>query len=426
MIAVQRVLNSIRHSIQLRRRVAFCLTAIVALPLAALLALQVAHARVGEAPAANEPAPSAAAVAPSAPAATAPGAKLAAPLRYGWKPKMSYAYRVSIEADRVDYVDVWAGTPWYSVTRREGDQAELALSGGLFNTRRSTGARPPFGPRGPAMAHGMLFSQMGAMRGMHGPMGLRQVTVDARGKVIRQQGDLQIGWALGDLSALTIEPLPERIEPSWKVAKEVTISRTKYDYTFPLMLTWRDNEEQFSANEEAAYTVQGVEGKRVKIKKRYELKSAATLNGKPRCELVGDGDLVFDTERGVFTEYSGSLTLSSRERNISIEIPLKVSYALVEAGESGKTAPPAAPRRSSRRSRSPARNSTNWQPTWSRATWAACSWPPTGSATRSRRRRIPASPRLWPRCCATTKARSSGPTPPGPCNSGPRRKARRN
>ncbi len=183
--------------------------------------------------------------------------------------------------------------------------------------------------------HGML--------GTSGMMGAREITVDTRGKLVQRQGQLQLGWALGDLAELSIEPLPEGTEPTWKDAHDVTISRTTSEYIFPSLLSWHESEEQFSAKEKANYTVESVEGNRVKIKKRYELKTDVATSGKPRVELVGEGDLIFDTARGVFTAYSGSFTLSSRQRNVAVEIPLKVSYELVEAAEPTKSAPPAAP-----------------------------------------------------------------------------------
>ncbi len=157
-----RVFEGSRSSVSRWARVALGPGAIMVLLLTAFFMIPRAGAQTGdstpvvEQPASSTAAPKTAQEA-SPPAKTSqPPAKLPAPLRYGWKPTKMYPYRVSIEADRVDYVDTWKGTPSYVVTSIEGDQAKLSVHGGLFNSRRPNSAGGPVGPMGPGMASSML------------------------------------------------------------------------------------------------------------------------------------------------------------------------------------------------------------------------------------------------------------------------------
>jgi HEAT repeat protein len=281
------------------------------------------------------------------------GESASAGLRYGWKPGTTYTYKVKIEADRGEYVDVLTGDPSYTVASVESDRIELSFRGGLHEMRKGKEGQPavpfgpigPIGPRGPRGPRGMF-----GPRGPIGPLGMSpaspmtgvgpfsavrpsRVTLDAQGNITREEGSSQLPYLLGNLSHLMIEPLPKTVDQTWTVAND---SGIVIKDMFPQFGPFAGNEERLPAPEKTTYRIETSDDKLTVIHKEYRLKTAETEQGKPRFEIEGKGKLTFNKALGVFAELDYSMKMVARSGNVTAEIPVKVTYHLIDEAERAK------------------------------------------------------------------------------------------
>ena len=264
-------------------------------------------------------------------------------LRYGWKPGRQYLYRVKIEVDLGDEVLELSGNPQYSVRSADKDRAVLAFRGTLMEHTRSKGGGPvgiPRGPRGPGRmggppSHGSarMHSHFSPMTGV-GPFGMAretELTVDPLGVVARQEGTSQLPFLMGNLAQLMIEHLPATPQQTWTAAhgSGIIIKEEGIPHFGP-----RANDEGFvPAAEKTIYTVESSTDKAVVIRKQYEFKAAATGSDKPPFEISGDGKYTFDKAEGVSGTLDFSMKVTFRKGGLSAEVPVKVTYHLIDEAE---------------------------------------------------------------------------------------------
>src|SRR5581483_4821807 len=154
-------------------------------------------------------------------------------LRYRWDGGGTHVYQVSVEADQGDHVEVWEGHAIYTV-RRDGrtapgaDDATFTLTtrGGLSGRRRTKpgGLLPPgielpvipAFPRGP----------------FPGNLADKEVRMDASGRLLKRGSGTPLPLALGDLSELVIDPLPDTGALRRQVDDTCTLSESR-DALFP-------------------------------------------------------------------------------------------------------------------------------------------------------------------------------------------------
>lgn len=239
-------------------------------------------------------------------------------LRYGWQAEQSLVYAVTIEADRGDYLDVREGTPAYTVQSANADELQLAFRGSLQQQLKSKPGKNVRLLRGPRSS--LAFGD-----------GAGQVTISRRGEVVSMTGNSSLPYLLGHLSLLMLETLPEGPEKTWEVHNDVAISEALSRLPRPRVLA--DPKKTTSAKETITYTVVKADGEQVVVKKTYHLKTAATVNGKPKFEISGSGEFVFDRKRGGPTKMDFQQRIVKREGNTTDETPLKFSYRLLDEAE---------------------------------------------------------------------------------------------
>ncbi|NLX54189.1 MAG: HEAT repeat domain-containing protein [Planctomycetaceae bacterium] len=244
-------------------------------------------------------------------------------------------------------MDELSGNPSYTVVSVESDRTDLSFRGGLHEVQKgkegqsAVRRRPsgPMGPRGPRGPRGMMGPRgprgMGPASPMTGvgpfsparPSGL---TLDPLGNITREEGSSQLPYLLGNLSHLMIEPLPKTADQTWTVAND---SGIVIKDMFPQFGPFAGNEERLPAQEKMTYAIETNDDKLTVIQKKYELKTAETEQGKPRFEMEGQGKLTFNKALGVFEKLDYSMKMVARSGNLSAEIPIKVTYHLMDEAE---------------------------------------------------------------------------------------------
>ena len=281
---------------------------------------------------------------PSTPDGTSTG------LRYAWKAGQNYVYKVKIEVDLGDESLEMTGNPSYHAVSADTNRAVLRFRGTLMENRRPkvgaggmAGAIGPRGPRGPGRMGPRGIGPAGPIRprmgpsfspltgvGLHGPMSWSELTVDPQGYITRQQGTSQLPFLLGNLSYLMIEPLAADSQPTWTVENDAgIIIRDGIPHFGPDAST----EGFVPARERTVYTVESTTDSLVTIRKQYEFRAAATSDEKPPFEIAGDGKYTFDRKQGVSAGLDFAMTVTLRKGGVSIDIPLKVTYDLLDEAE---------------------------------------------------------------------------------------------
>ena len=260
-------------------------------------------------------------------------------LRYGWKKGQTYLYRVKISAERGDYTADFAGEITYTPNEIRSDGIELAVTGSLTRSDKTDPDAQIIiidSPSPRFMGHPHLSYRTITPKAKNASL-----TVDVHGRVLQSEGNSQLPYLLGEQGALMIEPFSATNESTWAVTSDmgitvVTIYYPYYRYGAAKM------HEGLAATEKTSYTMEGVNAKLITIAKHYELTTAEVVAGKPRVEARGDGKFTFDTELGVPSNLDFNMRITARERNKSEEIPVKLSYRLVDEVERAKIAKAAA------------------------------------------------------------------------------------
>jgi hypothetical protein len=255
--------------------------------------------------------------------ATALADEQAPELRYRWKTGQAHVYQVNIEADYGDYTNTLSGNATYQVGAADQDGAKLTFRGGLTEkTQLKPGVKGILIPR--PRFPGSAFTGVGAHRSI-------ELTVNDRGEVVSTRGSSQLPYLLGNLSELALERLPKDQKKTWSIPHETAIVLSD-GHPRPRMSA-QDDRAQIKATEETTYTIDKVEADTVTITRRYELKTAETIMGKPRFEIVGEGKLTFDRKLGCATKLEAQQKIVHREATKTTEIPLKITYRLLTEKE---------------------------------------------------------------------------------------------
>jgi hypothetical protein len=251
-----------------------------------------------------------------------------AKLRYGWKPGQSYLYRVTIEVGAGGETETRFGDVTYKVDSVKDGQTTLSFSGLLGYSYKATPgirSRPFSRPYPPFPRTSRTTMPAGPQAG--------KVTLDPFGRVTKHQGSSQLPFLLGDLSVVVIEPLSETGNNSWRVARDIEVSFRKDELPFPRTPPLGEPREAVPATETIDYSLEEAGEKLVTITKRYEAKTAATIDGQPILEMVGTGTWKFNRELGVPASLDCRIEATCREANLTTSASVKVAYHLLDEAE---------------------------------------------------------------------------------------------
>jgi hypothetical protein len=250
-------------------------------------------------------------------------------LRYRWQAGQTYVYRVSAEIDQGDYLDILSGTPSYTVAKVEPDGIILTFRGSLQDRKQAKpGKRIIFRPQ--RVSPYSPFTGIGSSRAS-------ELTVNDRGEILSMKGSSQLPYVLGNLSQLMLIPLPDKAERTWQVTRDTGISLAE---SRPLRgpMNRSNDEKVLKAAHETRYAIEKVTDATVVLSKRSELKTAETVDGKPRYEIIGEGTLELDRKTGLPVKMEFQQKLMVRDEKGAEETPIKLSIQLLDEAERAKLA----------------------------------------------------------------------------------------
>ncbi len=214
-----------------------------------------------------------------------------------------------------------------------------------------------------------------------------KLVVDELGHVLEISGEEQLPYLLGPPEALPIEQLPRGSRRSWKSENALLITQVKEEegWGYPGLPGFRrpsafprppsvprppsfpriprsirppvrpgfprypsfspfaepaTTVNTFPAMERIVYELGKSSGETVTIKKRYELKPLVKSGQAPPLEMVGQGEIVFNKKTGLPESMQYRATLSRTAENVTLRIPLTVTYERYEEGEADESAKP--------------------------------------------------------------------------------------
>lgn len=257
-------------------------------------------------------------------------------LHYQWKKDQTWSYRVKITGERGYYSEYYAGNVTYSVRSIEDNETTIAMNAYLTRGERAQPVEmiivggPAFGPPALPGRHVRVHSSIPRDTSV-------SVVVDPLGRVDHIEGEWQLPYLVGDLSQLMIEQLPDSPQPSWIISSDTGLSvvTTYYPYYRFWGMKFR---EGIQATEKTTYTVQSEKDNLITLAKHYELTTPAEVAGKPRYEVAGDGKLVFDTQRCLPDSLDFRENVTVRDGTKTEEVPVRITYHLVDEAEMAKAA----------------------------------------------------------------------------------------
>jgi len=142
---------------------------------------------------------------------------------------------------------------------------------------------------------------------------------------------------LGDLAHLMIESLPRAGQQTWSLTHGAEVVIDKDDPLPYARFTSRTSrEEHVGATARSTYQIEGTTGSLVRIKKRFDFRTAELVAGKPRYEITGEGTLTFNTAIGAACELDYTQRASVRSGTTTRETPVKVSVHMLDETELAK------------------------------------------------------------------------------------------
>ncbi|MBI2827590.1 MAG: HEAT repeat domain-containing protein [Planctomycetia bacterium] len=270
-------------------------------------------------------------------AANKAAAKLKPELRYGFQPDKEYQYDVHVEADLPDVKQTLTGRSSYRVRSVGKGQFTLQHFGGLQTMeipKQNNRFRP--GIRAPRFGH---------MPGFAMPRFTpHELAIDEHGNILKLSGQTQLPLLLGDLALLAIEPLPKGRESGWETTQGLVITEKKKqnDSPFPRRFVHPLSEEQPDTQrpgeERTTYRVVSVSENEVTIRKQSRMKTDEKAGGGATRESEGEGELIFDRDRGVFSKADFKVVLTVNDGNLSARVPVHVTYRLLTEEELARQA----------------------------------------------------------------------------------------
>ncbi len=268
--------------------------------------------------------------------------------RYRGEPNRQYVFDVTVTADLPTKIDTLQGRIVYQV-KAAGEPLKFTYRGGL---KRSSQKKPgaegnspdPFGPR--SFAHippppGPFERRVDPFQGLS--QTTNELTMKPDGEFLALEGSSQLPYLLGNLCFLVFEPLPATDQTTWKVESGVQISeaaqRTRRFPPFPgdpFAGRAEENrpEKSQAGGESATYALEREAGSLVTYKKTYRLESPGD---KESVAIDGQGRWTFNRQLGMSESLDFQQTMTLKEGNITIAVPVTIKYRRLSDEEWAKS-----------------------------------------------------------------------------------------
>jgi len=249
-------------------------------------------------------------------------------LRYKFEASHDYVYEVKIVATLDDTIETRQGLTYLTGKAAGDDGFTLRHSGNLGVQRRTApdairAGRRPFPPFFPG--HDFSFPRPG------------DLTITPSGHLVKSESSTALPYLLGDLEVLCLEEFPADGQSKWEHKREVVIEEKQASrFRGPVLGPRGDSGVKRTAHEITTFSIKQTTGNLVHIRKEDSLRSEELVDGNPKYLMTGEGELVFDLQRGLLQSQSIKYTITLAEKNLLLKIPVTVDCRLLDGDEVAK------------------------------------------------------------------------------------------
>ena len=272
-------------------------------------------------------------------------------LRYRFAPESRVVYDVKISAVLGDIREVREGTLTLESVESTDQQTTLKASGNLNLRRQSRDGSP-------VMV--MPDFRFGPPVGDFVNIRPAPFSIDRTGNLVDIEVQTSLPYMLGDYEQLVLDELPKSArDTAWKREREVSVIKNVRSSPFPRMIRppgfgpprgfghprgfgppGADDEDADprSATETVNWKVESREDGGVQVSKTYLLKTDDKVNGRPRRQMTGEGEMTFDPVKGLWKSGLMRYEIEIHEDGVSATFPVTVTFRLLTEAEAAKRA----------------------------------------------------------------------------------------
>lgn len=197
----------------------------------------------------------------------------------------------------------------------------------VHSERSSKQADNRFGmPRIPSIQNGLPFR-----------IGDGQMRFDARGELLESEGETDLPYTVGCLPSLMIEPLDANGQNFWSEEGQVTLATETSPFGMHSRLFqpprglgmppgFPGSQQVREAKFRRGYRIVERKGNLIIIEKTYAFRTLDDEDA-PYLSIEGKGRLTFDQQRGCVTAMDYKQTAKRNIDNVSVSIPMRVSFS---------------------------------------------------------------------------------------------------
>ena len=245
------------------------------------------------------------------------------PLAYRLLPDQGAVYAINIEADLPDSKATLSGNLFLTVKSVDSDTGQITLTTSANLSPHVQPKPTSGGPRVP----------MPAPFGNQQYNAQRQIVIDDKGKVIKNEGEAQLPFLLGNIWSIAFEPLPAERKNSWDVDAPIQFS-SKHGRMWGLPLGY--SETNMSGQEKSHYELGKSHSIDISISKKYELTTDEKATMAPRSNKKEKARSCSARPSALIKSVDMKIVTRLNQNNTSVRIPVTMSAKLLPAQEAEK------------------------------------------------------------------------------------------
>ena len=262
-------------------------------------------------------------------ASSAAAAEDARLFRYAFEEGQKYVYELNIQIDLPETQETLTGLSKYQVKSIDAATGQITL---IHSADLSRATRLTARGEGAAIRamRGAGFSSL-TFANFNSPC---QVVIDADGKIVRYERKSQLPYLLGNIWAMTIEPLPPAGQKTWQAKRDLEIAEQETNGWFPRP---RMNKQvNWSAKETIDYSIDDPAASAPVVARTYAMVTAEQVDDEPVVAMKGQGTLTYDSKAGMIRALDEKYTLRINDTGVTVKIPITITAKLLSAADAEK------------------------------------------------------------------------------------------
>ncbi|MCA9046880.1 MAG: hypothetical protein KDA69_21295, partial [Planctomycetaceae bacterium] len=230
-----------------------------------------------------------------------------------------FAYQIEIETDDETTVRKFSTMPVFAVTKIDDHSTELVVTRfGLQQKSefKNTNTRGLIMPVAPSSSGGEI-----------------RLTVDQRGRLVKQRGQASLPFALGNIPNVCLEQWPQEAADAWMRTSETTVGVSSSTFLRAIPYQSSGSGEHLNAEEQFDFKVVEANENSVTIRRDYRLATIEQVDGESRFELTHGGNLIVDRQSGQLLSFQGDGEFVSRDPSQTSTTHIKISVSRLSDAE---------------------------------------------------------------------------------------------